>query len=288
MCAGAYRYKSSQYTVTGRAIAELNGDVDTNTTTNGRRSAVPSQRAAQPAAGARPADPSPAAPSEPSEPSAAVVLPRPRAATSAVGQLAAALEYVEDRHWEVVLGTSVRRGPDGWSCSCADPQCRMLGAHPAERDWQKRISGQPSRAREWWEAQPDASILLPTGRAFDVLEVSRAAGCAALARLERTGASIGPVAETPDGRMQFYVLPNARTKAVKLLAAQGWARARLDLVVHGPGGCVVAAPSFCGIRGRVLWARPPGEANRWLPDVEELVAPIAYACGQDRRAPAAG
>ncbi|TXS76698.1 DNA primase, partial [Streptomyces sp. me109] len=26
----------------------------------------------------------------------------------------------------------------------------------------------------------------------------------------------------------------------------------------------------------------PTPANRWLPDVEELVPPLAYACGRDR------
>jgi hypothetical protein len=32
----------------------------------------------------------------------------------------------------------------------------------------------------------------------------------------------------------------------------------------------------------VQWVRPPGEANRWMPDVEELLAPLAYACGIHR------
>jgi Bifunctional DNA primase/polymerase, N-terminal len=199
-----------------------------------------------------------------------------------LGLLKAALEYIEDRHWDVVLGTEVRRHDGTWSCSCGNPQCTALGAHPAYRDWQKKISGQPSRAHEWWTAQPQASILLPTGRVFDVLDVSEAAGCLALARLERAGANLGPVAATPTRRMYFFVLPNSRSKVAKVLAGLGWGRTALDLICRGAGDYVVAPPSRMGIRGQAQWVRRPAEANRWLPDAEELLGPLAYSCGLQR------
>jgi hypothetical protein len=198
------------------------------------------------------------------------------------GLLAAALEYIEDWHWEIALGTVVSRSEAGWSCSCGNPQCPAMGAHPAHRDWQKRISGQPSKAHEWWTAQPQASVLLPTGRAFDVLEVSEAAGCLGLARLERAGVNVGPVAATPTRRMYFFVLPNARTKTAKLLATLGWGRTPLDLACRGAGDFIVAPPSRMGAIGHAQWVRRPSEANRWMPDVEELLAPLAYACGLHR------
>lgn len=191
--------------------------------------------------------------------------------------LTAALEYVEDRHWEIALGTELLREDGRWACSCGDPGCRAPGAHPAHRDWQKRISGQPSKAHEWWSAHPKASILLPTGRAFDVLDVSEAAGCFGLARMERAGAGVGPVAVTPSRRMYFFVLPNSRPKTGRLLAALGWSRTTLDLACRGAGDFVVAPPSRMG-GGHARWVRPPGGANRWMPDVEELLAPLAYAC----------
>jgi hypothetical protein len=196
--------------------------------------------------------------------------------------LAAALEYIEDRHWEIALGTSVRRSEGGWFCTCGNPQCAAPGTHPAQRDWQKRISGQPSKAHEWWAASPDAAVLLPTGRTFDVLEVSEAAGCLGLARLERAGANVGPVAATPNRRMYFFVLPNARTKMVKLLATLGWGRSPLDLTCRGAGDYIVAPPSRMGALGHAQWVRRPSETNRWLPDVEEVLAPLAYACGLHR------
>jgi len=212
---------------------------------------------------------------------AALTVPAARA-EDPLGLLAAALEYIEDRHWEVAPGTSVQRADGVWSCSCGNPHCEAIGAHPAQKDWPKRISGQPSKAHEWWAARPTASVLLPTGRAFDVLEVSEAAGCLGLARMERAGVNVGPVAATPNRRMYFFVLPNARTKTVKLLAALGWGRTALDLTCRGAGDYIVAPPSRIGGLGHAQWVRRPSETNRWMPDVDELIAPLAYACGLHR------
>jgi bifunctional DNA primase/polymerase-like protein len=199
-----------------------------------------------------------------------------------LGLLDAALEYIEERHWDVVLGTSVQRENGLWACSCGDRACAAIGAHPAMRDWHKKVSGQPSRAHEWWGGSSQGSIILPTGRAFDVLEVSEAAGCLGLARMERAGVNVGPVAALPTRRMYFFVLPNARAKTVKLLAALGWGRTRLDLVCRGVGDYVVAPPSRMGALGHAQWVRRPSETNSWMPDVEELLAPLAYACGLHR------
>lgn len=210
-----------------------------------------------------------------------VTVPAPRAADP-FGLLAAALEYIRDRHWEVALGTSAERSAGGWSCSCGSAQCAAIGAHPAQRDWQQLSSGQPSKAHEWWTTRPAASVLLPTGRAFDVLEVSEAAGCLGLARLERAGVNIGPVAALPTRRMYFFVLPTARARTVELLSALGWGRSRLDLVCRGAGDYVVAPPSRMGALGHAQWVRRPSETNSWMPDVEELLAPLAYACGLHR------
>lgn len=199
-----------------------------------------------------------------------------------LGLLEAALGYIEDRHWDVVLGTSVRRENGMWFCSCGDSRCVSVGAHPAMRDWQRKVSGQPSRAHEWWTEQPQGSIILPTGRSFDVLECSEAAGLLALARLERSGTSPGPVAATPSRRLYFLVQPNSRTKVAKTLAGLGWGRTTLDLACRSAGDYIVAPPSRMGTRGQVQWVRAPADSARWLPDPEEILAPLAYACGLHR------
>lgn len=202
--------------------------------------------------------------------------------TDRLGLLAAALGYIEERHWDVVPGASVLRTDGAWSCSCGNTACVALGSHPAHRDWQKQITAQPSRVHGWWKDHPEASILLPTGRTFDVIDVPEQAGCLALARLERSGVALGPVAATPTRRLYFFVLPGAKPKIPEMLARAGWGRVALDLVCHGEKEWVLAPPSRMGTGGQVQWARPPSEANRWLPEAAELVATLAYACGRER------
>lgn len=199
-----------------------------------------------------------------------------------LGLLAGALGYIEQRHWDVVPGTSAVRADGAWSCSCGATACPTMGAHPAHQDWPKQITAQPSRVHTWWRANPEASVLLPTGRSFDILDVPEQAGCLALARLERSGVSLGPVAATPTRRLYFFVLPGAKAKLPELLVQAGWGRVELDLVCHGEKGWIVAPPSRMGSIGQVQWARPPGDNNRWLPEAAELVPTLAYACARDR------
>lgn len=131
---------------------------------------------------------------------------------------------------------------------------------------------------------PEASILLPTGRTFDALDVPDSAGFLALARLERMERTLGPVALTPDHRMLFFVLPGAGAKVPDLVRKLGWSPASIDLVARGEGEYVAAPPTRFGGRGSVQWARRPTPANRWLPDTEELIAALAYACGREAAA----
>jgi hypothetical protein len=133
-----------------------------------------------------------------------------------------------------------------------------------------------------WSKQPNASILLPTGRTFDAIDVPETAGFLALARMERMELTLGPVTCTPDRRMHFFVLPGAATKVPDLVRRLGWPPASLDLVTLGEGSYVAAPPTRFGSRGAVQWACRPTPANRWLPDAEELISPLAYACGRDR------
>ncbi|MFD9130232.1 bifunctional DNA primase/polymerase [Kitasatospora sp. NPDC059571] len=198
-----------------------------------------------------------------------------------------AVSYAEDRHWEVVPGTRLIDGDGPGRCSCADPRCALPGAHPAEEDWRRRASAGPGVVRRWWTEQPEASILLPTGRSFDVLDVPEVAGCLALARMERMGLRLGPVVAVPAAagpagrRLHFLVLPGVAAKLPEILRKLGWAPGRLDLVARGEGDFIVAPPSRVGAYGFAQWARPPSAINRWLPDAAELINPLAYACGRE-------
>jgi hypothetical protein len=193
--------------------------------------------------------------------------------------LETAVRYTTDRHWDVFPGVWLETGDGVQWCSCGDPACAAPGAHPARGDWAALATGSATVARRLWELRPRASVLLPTGRAFDALDVPETAGFLALARMERLELALGPVTRSPDRRMRFFVLPGAAAKLPALLRALGRSPDALDLLALGEGGYVPAPPTRYGFGGAVQWARRPTPANRWLPDAEELISPLAYACG---------
>ncbi|MEU9790575.1 bifunctional DNA primase/polymerase [Streptomyces sparsogenes] len=195
----------------------------------------------------------------------------------------AAVRYAEERHWDVLPGAWLEPVAGVDQCSCGAADCPAPGAHPTRADWADQATGSPVVARRMWSRAPRASILLPTGRTFDALDVPETAGCLALARMERLGVELGPVTSTPGRRMLFFVLPGAAAKIPHLVRNQGWSPASIDLVARGEGDYVVAPPTRVGRQGAVQWARRPTAANRWLPDAEELVSVLAYACGRDGR-----
>jgi hypothetical protein len=197
--------------------------------------------------------------------------------------LDSAVRYAEERHWDVFPGTWLEASGGTERCSCGRTDCAAPGAHPAGTDWAAQATGSGSAARRLWSRQPRASVLLPTGRTFDVLDVPESAGFLALARMERMGLELGPVANGPDRRMQFFVLPGAVAKLPELVRKLGWAPATIDLLGLGVGHYVAAPPTRVGGLGAVQWARRPTPANRWLPDAAELISPLAYACGQEAR-----
>jgi hypothetical protein len=196
--------------------------------------------------------------------------------------LEAAVRYAEERHWDVVPGTWLEAVGGVQRCSCGDAACAAPGAHPARADWATQATGSATVARRMWSGQPTASVLLPTGRTFDAISVPETAGFLALARMERMELTLGPVALTPQRRMFFFVLPGAGVKVPELVRTLGWSLPSLDLVALGEGSYVAAPPTRYGSRGAVQWVRRPTPANRWLPDAEELISPLAYACGRDR------
>ncbi len=198
--------------------------------------------------------------------------------TSAARLLDAALRCTADRHWDVFPGTWLTDGDTGTQCSCGDRACGTPGAHPTDPEWSGLATGSAVIVRRLWSRRPLSSVLLPTGRAFDAVDVPESAGCLALARLERREVPLGPVLSLPNRRMAFLVLPGAATKAPALLRHLGWSPASLDLVVRADGDYVPAPPTRVGALGRVRWARKPTPANRWLPDADSLLSPLAYAC----------
>ncbi|MFJ6849221.1 bifunctional DNA primase/polymerase [Streptomyces sp. NPDC091271] len=195
--------------------------------------------------------------------------------------LEAAAWYAQERHWDVFPGTWLVAAGGTERCSCGDAGCAAPGAHPTRPDWAGQATGSAAAARRMWARQPGSSVLLPAGRTFDALDVPESAGFLALARMERLGLTLGPVTRTPDRRMLFLVLPGAAAKAPELVRQLGWDAGTIGLTAVGEGHYVAAPPTRVAGRGAVQWARRPSRADLWLPDAEELISPLAYACARE-------
>ncbi|WP_031090280.1 bifunctional DNA primase/polymerase [Streptomyces sp. NRRL WC-3549] len=187
----------------------------------------------------------------------------------------AVAEYTGFRGWAVVPGTRAAAGV----CSCGDGACAAPGAHPLDFSLEVPAGATLRAATDAWAEVPGASLLLPVGRAFDVLDVPEAPGRRALVRMERMGLPLGPVTLTPAGRTQFFVAPGAAAQLPGLLYRMGWDDADLDLRALGPGTFVTAPPSDLGGLGPVRWLRPPPpDASVAPPHARLLLGTLAYIC----------
>ncbi|NBM15200.1 bifunctional DNA primase/polymerase [Streptomyces sp. GC420] len=201
----------------------------------------------------------------------------------------AVAEYTGLWGWDVVPGARVTghgpaagggrgTGRSGAVCSCGAADCRAPGAHPLAFAAEVPAGATLDEVTEAWAEVPGAAVMLPVGRAFDVIEVTEAAGRRALVRLERMGVPLGPVALTPSGRVQFFVAPGACASLPQLLYRMGWDDTGLDLRGLGPGTHITAPPSDLAGLGPVRWLRTPAldSAGR-PPQARLLLGTLAYA-----------
>ncbi|PYC79137.1 DNA primase [Streptomyces tateyamensis] len=206
-----------------------------------------------------------------------------RRRTRATACLAAA-EYVGRWGWTVALGAAPARAQAG-PCPCGRSRCAAPGLHP--------LPGRPVRelppgaalqeVRALWDGEAGASVLLPAGRSFDVLDVPEPAGLRALVRLERMGTQVGPVLAAPGGRLLFFVALGTAEKLPDLLYRMGWDDAALDLACHGEGAYLAAPPTALPGQGPVRWLRRPcREGAARPPQARLLLGTLAYACHRGR------
>ncbi|MFJ4596751.1 MULTISPECIES: bifunctional DNA primase/polymerase [unclassified Kitasatospora] len=184
----------------------------------------------------------------------------------------AAAEYTGRWGWTVATGAPAGSATAPTRCPCGSDRCAAPGLHP--------VPGGEDRSRE---AGAGGSVLFPTGRAFDVLDVPEQAGLQALVRLERMGTQVGPVLAPPTGRLQFLVAVGAARRLPDLLYRMGWDDAALDLTCHGEGSYVAAPPTVLGALGPVRWLRRPTRDNAGCPpEARLLLGTLAYACHRGR------
>lgn len=173
-------------------------------------------------------------------------------------------------------------GPSGRGCSCDRIGCPSPGAHPASIAWQSQATTDRSVIGHWWTVLPESSVILVTGRVFDVLDVPAAAGLSALNQMDKAGVAPGPMAVSALDRALFFVA----TRAAQSEEDEWWS-CHLDcepdtvpevtgLRWHCRNSYVLAPPSRLpgGLTAR--WLREPGPAP--LPDALRLLEYLADAC----------
>ncbi|MGW0820903.1 bifunctional DNA primase/polymerase [Streptomyces sp. NPDC002845] len=181
--------------------------------------------------------------------------------------------------WDVVPGARAAAG----ACSCGKADCSAPGAHPLDFAATVRAGATLDEVTEAWAQFPGASIMLPVGRAFDVIEVAEAAGRRALVRLERMGLPLGPVIATPEGRAHFFVAPGAAAELPELLYRLGWDDPYLDLHALGPGDHITAPPSDRAGLGPARWLRSPAlDSATRPPQARLLLGTLAYVAHRSR------
>ncbi len=182
--------------------------------------------------------------------------------------------------WDVVPGARAAAGV----CSCGRANCSTPGAHPLDFAAPVRAGATLDEVTAAWQEVPGASIMLPVGRAFDVIEVAETAGRHALVRLERMGLPLGPVIATPEGRAQFLVAPGVAAELPRLLYRMGWDDpASLDLRGLGPGTHITAPPSDHGGLGPARWLRFPALDSATKPPAARLLlGTLAYVAHRSR------
>jgi hypothetical protein len=170
----------------------------------------------------------------------------------------------------------------GRACSCDRIGCPAPGAHPMSPAWQVEATADPAAVWGLWLARPEANVILPTGRVFDVLDVPAGPAAAALDLMERSGLPPGPVAVSAGNRALFFVL----TRGAPADEHEWWS-CHLDcepetvtevtgLRWHCRDSYVLAPPSRYGAGSIAHWLRTPREHP--LPDGVRLLEFLADAC----------
>ncbi|HEY9523630.1 MAG TPA: bifunctional DNA primase/polymerase [Thermopolyspora sp.] len=192
--------------------------------------------------------------------------------------ISSVLEYAE-LGWPSCPGAHpLRKG--GRACSCDRIGCPDPGAHPLSPAWWVQATTDPTLLTRWWERDPEANVILPTGRVFDVFDVPQAAGYRALTTMDQSGFRPGPVAANGD-RVLFFVATRGAPED-----EDEWWSCQLDcdpetiddtpgLRWHCRDSYVLAPPSMLVTGALVSWLRVPG--GQTLPDPVRALEHLADA-----------
>jgi hypothetical protein len=163
-------------------------------------------------------------------------------------RLAARLDALDDRPPRL-LDAALAYAGWGWRVFPLKPGTKT----PATRHGFHDATTDPQVIRAWWKHNPAANIGLPTGHAFDVLDVDFRHG-AALAWVELRDSLDMPaahgIAATANGGLHVLLLPQGLGNHAGMAGHPG-------LDYRGAGGYIVAAPSELDRARRWVWTVKP-------------------------------
>ncbi|HEV3463344.1 MAG TPA: bifunctional DNA primase/polymerase, partial [Actinomycetota bacterium] len=121
----------------------------------------------------------------------------------------AALDYARRGLPVVPLHYAVRnRRTTAVACSCGEPACARIGAHPLPSHGAADATTDPIRLTWWWRRFPDANVGLASGVSFDALIVHGSTGDTARWRvIGEALRSAGPLVRTGGDTWHFLFAP---------------------------------------------------------------------------------
>ena len=192
-----------------------------------------------------------------------------------------AVSYAQERHWEVLPGAWLETGRGRTAlfvCLAGVPGPRRPPdqAGLGDAGERQRFGG----AADVDEAASVRRCCCPRGAPSTCWRCRRAPDSTRWPGPSGWRCSSVRWSPRPPAAWRSSCCPALCAKVPGSLGGLGWPQGALDLTVRGEGDWVVAPPTRMGAGGRAQWARRPTAANRWLPDVEEVLSPLAYACGR--------
>lgn len=183
--------------------------------------------------------------------------------------------------YAAALGWPVTPGGGGSSTDAArdrTSECSSTWLTPGP--WQWAASSAPELVRAVWRQSPGAPVLavlgrpVPGARRLGIVDVPSLVGVAALERLGKNPAAVGPITDG-QGRIRFLVDLGADGEPEYGLSK--WREAGVDLRIWGHGRCCPLPTPGAGGPSWVVWAVPPDPQRRVLPHARQVTAVLDRA-----------
>lgn len=127
--------------------------------------------------------------------------------------------------------------------------CQPRGKQPLTRNGFKDATTDLEQVGAWWKATPTANIGIPTGVAFDVIDIDGPPGFDSLVKLRDTGTlpTVLATTFTPRGR-HLLITPTGDSNAAAMMPGVDY---------RGYGGYIIVPPSV-GASGDIYeWVQAP-------------------------------